>query len=63
MLKKANLNLEQSLKIRQSLKAQMQSLQEEIKKESKEAKEKNKEVKPTLFQTLAGLNYAKKQED
>lgn len=63
MLKKANLNLEQSLKIRQSLKAQMQSLQEEIKKESKEVKEKNKEVKPTLFQTLAGLNYAKKQED
>ena len=53
MLKKANLNLEQSLKIRQSLKAQMQSLQEEIKKESKEEK-------PTLFQTLAGLNYAKK---
>ena len=63
MLKKANLNLEQSLKIRQSLKAQMQSLHEEMKKESKEAKEKNKEVKPTLFQTLAGLNHAKKQED
>lgn len=66
MLKKANLNLEQSLKIRQSLKTQMQNLLEESKNESTKAREKSQEVKeskktkPTLFEAMVGLNYAKK---
>lgn len=66
MLKKANLNLEQSLKIRQSLKTQMQSLLEEsqeVKEKVQEVKNEAKKAKPTLFEAMVGLNYAKKQED
>lgn len=56
MLKKANLNLEQSLKVRQSLKAQMENLNEFMQDEKVQ-----KEVKkPTLFETIAGLNYTQK---
>lgn len=55
MLKKANLSLEQSLKIRASLKAQMERLNDFVQDEPEK-----EDKKPTLFETLAGLNYVQK---